>query len=137
MNSEGDKPLIVMVDDEKEFLALVERWALPEFDFVGLTDGEELLEELEGLEPDLLVLDVRMPGLDGFELCRRVRADGRFRELPVLFLTGSRDDEDFLKNLQVGGSAFLSKPVGRRPLLAILREMTGAPVAVIDTPAGD
>lgn len=137
MSPDDEKPTIVMVDDEKEFLALVERWAEPEFEFVGKTDGEGLIDELEGLEPDLLVLDVRMPGVDGFELCRRVRADGRFRALPVLFLTGSREDEDFLKNLRVGGSAYLSKPVGRRQLLALFRELTGVPVATIDTAAGD
>lgn len=137
MTESGEKPVIVMVDDEKEFLSLVGRWAAPEYEFVGLTGGGGLLEEIESLEPSLVVLDVRMPGEDGFELCRRIREDRRFDDIPVLFLTGSREDEDFLKNMEAGGTAYLSKPVGRRQLLAMFRELAGGQVETIDTAAGD
>lgn len=137
MTDSGEKPVILMVDDEKEFLSLVGRWAEPEYEFVGLTGGGGLLEEIESLEPSLVVLDVRMPGEDGFELCRRIRADRRFDDIPVLFLTGSREDEDFLRNMEAGGTAYLSKPVGRRQLLAMFRELAGGQVETIDTAAGD
>lgn len=137
MTESGEKPVILMVDDEKEFLSLVGRWAALEYEFVGLTGGGGLLEEIESLEPSLVVLDVRMPGEDGFELCRRIREDRRFDDIPVLFLTGSREDEDFLKNMEAGGTAYLSKPVGRRQLLAMFRELAGGQVETIDTAAGD
>lgn len=131
------KPVVLMVDDEPDFLDIVRRWASEEYEFVGLTDGGELEEEIEGLEPSLIVLDVNMPGVGGFELCRRIRADRRYDEIPVLFLTGSREDEDFLKNLQVGGTAYLSKPVGRKRLLAMFRELLGGTIESFDTAATD
>jgi CheY-like chemotaxis protein len=131
------KPVVLMVDDEPDFLAVVKRWASPEYEFVGLTDGADLNEEIEGLEPSLIVLDVNMPGLGGFDLCRLIREDKRFDDIPVLFLTGSRDDEDFLKNMEVGGTAYLAKPVGRRRLLETFRELAGGGVETADTGTGD
>lgn len=136
MDETARRPVILMVDDEPDFLSVVKLWAEPEYEFIGMTDGEDLLEEAEALEPALIVLDVVMPGVDGFELCRRLRADPRFADTPVLFLTGSRKDEDFLRNMAVGGTAFVTKPVGRRRLLALFRELTGVGEAV-DTAASD
>jgi DNA-binding response OmpR family regulator len=137
MARENDKPTVVMVDDEKDFLDIVGRWASPEYEFVGLTDGAELLAELEGLNPSLIVLDLNLPGESGFSLCRRVRADRRFDAVPVLFLTGSREDEDFLRNMRAGGTAYVTKPIGRRQLLALFGELTGAGVEAVDTAASD
>lgn len=136
MGREGRKPVVVMVDDEKDFLSVVRLWAEPDFEFVGIADPQELFEELDARKPDLLVLDVVMPGPGGFQLCRAVRSDPRFADLPVLFLTGSRKDEDFLRNMEVGGTAYATKPVGRRTLLGLFRELTGAEETV-DTAAGD
>lgn len=133
----SEKPVVVMVDDERDFLDVVRRWAEPDYDFIGLTSGAGLSEELEGLDPSLLVLDVNLPGLDGFELCRRVRAERRFDGLPILFLTGSRDDEDFLRNMEAGGTAFLSKPVARKPLLSLFRELIGEETTPVETGTAD
>lgn len=114
---------IVIVDDEPDFLTIVRDWLSPKYDLVTLTGGEGLLEELQGLEPDLLILDVRLPGRDGFALCRQIRGDRRFESLPILFLTASHSDADFLRNLEAGGTSYLTKPVGRRELLARIREL--------------
>lgn len=137
MSGEGGKPVVVMVDDEGDFLDAIKLWVEPGYTFVGLTGGDGLLEKLAALKPDLLVLDVVMPGEDGFELCRKVRADARFADLPVLFLTGSRAAENFLRNFETGGTGYATKPVGRRRLLALMNELVGAPADEADTPAID
>ncbi|MFI5344968.1 MAG: PleD family two-component system response regulator [Elusimicrobiota bacterium] len=137
MSEQETKPVILMVDDEAEFIDIVRRWAEADYQFVGLTDGGELEEEIDGLEPSLIVLDVNMPGIGGFELCREIRAQRRYDDIPVLFLTGSREDEDFLKNLEAGGTAYLSKPVGRKQLLGMFRELIGGEVQTADTGGAD
>jgi putative two-component system response regulator len=118
-----EKPSIVMVDDDSEFQGIMRKWLAPYYDHCGLHNGADLIDYLEAYEPDLLILDVRMPGLDGFELCKRIRADQRFAALPILFLTGCKEDEDFIKNLDVGGTAYLTKPVERNDLLSIVKEL--------------
>jgi DNA-binding response OmpR family regulator len=114
---------IVMVDDEPDFLTIAQTWLEPRYELVSFTDGDGLLTQLDLLEPDLLILDVRLPGIDGFKLCRRIRADERFQTLPILFLTASHSDLDFFKNLEVGGTSYLTKPVSRRELLARVKEL--------------
>lgn len=127
---------VLMVDDEADFLAAMGHWIRTEYEFVGLTSGADLLAQIEGLDPVVVVLDVRLPDVDGFELCRRIRSDRRFDALPILFLTGSRADEDFLRNIDAGGTAYLSKPVGRRQLLSAIRELTGEAVETVESGGG-
>lgn len=114
---------IVIVDDEPDFLTITKDWLDKKYDVVALTDGTQLLSQLAALEPDLLILDVRLPGPDGFKLCRQIRADRRFQSLPVLFLTASHSDLDFFRNLEVGGTSYLTKPVTRKELMAKIQEL--------------
>jgi CheY-like chemotaxis protein len=115
------KPRIVVVDDAPDFLRLVERWLRDEYDVACLPGGTAIVQEIHVLEPDLVLLDAHMPGVDGFEICRRLRSEGNL-DLPVLFLTGSETDEDFLLHLQSGGSRYLTKPITRKELLSALTE---------------
>lgn len=137
MANEEKKPVVLMVDDEGDFIDVVRRWAEPSYQFVGLTEGADILEEVDGLEPDLIVLDVNMPDANGFDLCRQIRGSARRADIPILFLTGSREDEDFLKNMEAGGTAYLSKPVGRRQLLGMFRELIAGADETVDTAATD
>jgi len=137
MSENAGRAVVVMVDDEKDFLDVIRRWVEPAYEFVGLNGGDELLEELEAWRPSLVILDVSMPGEGGFDLCRKIRADARYAALPVLFLTGSRDDDDFLRNIQTGGTGYVTKPVGRRRLLATIKELVGAMEYEVDTAATD
>ena len=126
MSSLNEPPLVLMVDDDAYFQGIVRGWLLPEFEHVGLGNGEDLLDEIEALDPDLIIMDVRMPGPDGFKLCGQIRADRRFDAVPILFLTGCKEDADFIKNLDAGGSAYMTKPVDRKRLLSVVRELIGA-----------
>lgn len=120
----GDgRPLIVWVEDNRDYQAVVREWLLPRFDVVTYEDGESFLDEIEGLEPDLVMLDVRLPGPDGFRLCRRLRADPRLRSVPILFLTSCEDDDAYISHLDVGGTAFVTKPVDKARLLSVIGEL--------------
>ncbi len=120
------KPKILMVDDEPDFVTLVGRWLEAEYDFSAQRDGEDLLESAARLKPDAVILDMVLPGEDGLELCRRMRADPRFERLPVLFLTGSRGVEESLRTMRAGAASFLAKPAGRKELLAALGKLLPA-----------
>lgn len=123
MTLDDEKLKVLMVDDDPDFQTIVRDWISPRYEHIGLLSGEDLLEEIAGIEPDLIILDVRMPGPSGFKLCSRIRADQRSRDLPILFLTGCKEDTDFIKNLDVGGTAYLTKPVSRKRLLSRLDEL--------------
>lgn len=126
MKKARSKPKVVLVDDEDDFRMVVERSLETQFEVAGLPDGEGLLDTLEGMQADALILDVHLAGSDGFSLCRRVRNDPRFADLPILFLTGSKEDVDFIHNLEVGGTAYLTKPLSPRALRTTLNELCGA-----------
>lgn len=121
--SQAKRQRVLMVDDEPDFLDLVRRWVTPEYEFLALTDGEGLMKKLESLRPDVIILDVRMPGQDGFQLCGLIRADRAYDDVPILFLTGIKEDANYLKNFKAGGTAYLTKPVSKKQLLASLREL--------------
>lgn len=115
------KPLIVWVEDNPDYQAVVRDWLLPHFDVVTYENGEAFLDEIEDMEPDLVMLDVRLPGPDGFRLCRRLRADPRLGAVPILFLTSCEDDDAYIAHLDVGGSALVTKPVEKPRLLSAIR----------------
>jgi CheY-like chemotaxis protein len=119
----------VIVDDEPDFLRLLEGWLAPYYDVSLVSEPEGACERIAALAPDLVLLDVHMPELDGFSVCRRLRSEKGLAALPVAFLTGSRTDEDFLLHLDSGGSRYLTKPISRRELLdAVAEQLAGQKV---------
>ncbi|EWY39818.1 transcriptional regulator [Skermanella stibiiresistens SB22] len=84
-------------------------------------DGFDALRKIDDELPDLVILDIVMPGLDGFEVCRRLRADGRFADLPVLVQTALSNTEDRNKAFQLGTTDLITKPIDRHELLARVR----------------
>lgn len=119
----GEKPLIVWVEDNRDYQAVLRDWLLPHFDVVTYENGEAFLDDIGDLEPDLVMLDVRLPGPDGFRLCRRLRADPRLGSVPILFLTSCEDDDAYISHLDVGGTALVTKPVDKTRLLSTIREL--------------
>ncbi len=116
------KPLVLAVDDDataREALASLLAREECETHFVG--SGPEALETALALPPDLILLDVMMPGMDGFEVCRRLRAEPSVREVPIVLLTALDDRESRLEGLQAGADDFLSKPYDRAELRARVR----------------
>jgi putative two-component system response regulator len=113
---------ILIVDDEplgREVLGGL--LSTEPYDLGFAADGHEALASLERRRTDLMLLDVMMPGLDGFEVCRRVRRDPRLRELPIILVTALDDRESRLQGLEAGADDFLSKPFDRIELRARVR----------------
>jgi DNA-binding response OmpR family regulator len=115
---------VVVVDDEPAVGAAVRDLLLPEGIQVDTpTDPQTALPELLRAVPDLVILDVNMPGMSGWELCALLRRQSATREIPVLFLTGRREVRDRITAMQVGGSDYLSKPFGAEDLRRKVNEL--------------
>jgi DNA-binding response OmpR family regulator len=117
------KPSIYMVDDEPDFQTIIHSWLEPAYDVLSLKDGLELQGALRAKAPDLVMLDLNLPGEDGFEVCKRLRTTPGLEQVPILFLTASRESRDYCENLTCGGSGYITKPVGRQQLLSAVDEL--------------
>jgi DNA-binding response OmpR family regulator len=82
------------------------------------TNGRQALAALERTRPDLVLLDVMMPELDGFETCSRIKAHGAWREIPIIFLTGKTETADIVKGFELGAVDYVAKPFNAHELLA-------------------
>ena len=119
-----DKPVILVVDDQPQNIELLEAYLVPQgYEIVKAANGEEALGKLSGNQIDLILLDVMMPGMDGFEVTRRVRQDNTHRLLPIILVTALRETEDRVKGIEAGCDDFISKPVDKMELLARVRSL--------------
>jgi DNA-binding response OmpR family regulator len=112
-------PRILLVEDDRKLAPLVQRFlADHHFEVAWAADGDRGWREFERLAPDLVVLDLMLPGTDGLTLCRRIRAAGR---TGVLILTAKGDETDRVVGLELGADDYLTKPFGLPELLARVR----------------
>ncbi|MEO9513135.1 MAG: hybrid sensor histidine kinase/response regulator [Flavobacteriaceae bacterium] len=118
-NQDTEKPYILAVDDEQLNLELL-RFILERhnYNFEGTSDDEYLFELLEQQKPDLILLDVIMPRIEGFELCEKIKKIKKYRDIPVIFLTGKVNVKDKIKGFEVGGVDYVTKPFNEQELLA-------------------
>ncbi|NEP52859.1 MAG: response regulator [Moorea sp. SIO3C2] len=103
MTYDQDKNLILVVDDTPTNLSVISQ-ALHNAGFTVAveTDGESAIEQVNYNQPDLILLDVMMPGIDGFETCKRLKANPLNRDIPVIFMTALTDTVDKVKGLSIG-----------------------------------
>lgn len=115
-------PRVLAVDDQRDALRLLQiRLQNAGMECFTCSDGASALEFLDKETVDLVILDVMMPNLDGYEVCRRIKAQERTRDIIVLFLTARYEMQDKIRGLEVGGHDYLTKPVEQAELLARTR----------------
>jgi putative two-component system response regulator len=115
---------ILIVDDESAARAALDLLLRREgFEVRTASDGAAALAECAAFRPDLILLDILMPGIDGFEVCRRIKATPETRLTPVVLITGLSETEDRIKGINAGADDFLSKPIDFNELLARTRSL--------------
>ncbi len=114
---QNDLPVILAVDDTRENLNILLS-LLAEYDILVALDGKKALEIIDREKIDLILLDISMPEMDGYEICRLLKATERTKDIPVIFLTAKDDEESIELAYDVGGVDFITKPFKPRELLA-------------------
>jgi class 3 adenylate cyclase/CheY-like chemotaxis protein len=107
-----ERPTVLVVDDTPANVALLGEILKPDYRVKVAVDGERALRLLaSGSPPDLILLDIMMPGMDGYEVCRRLKANSATRSIPVIFVTSMTEVEDEARGLALGGVDYITKPV--------------------------
>src|SRR5438045_4548208 len=115
---------ILAVDDERHIVRLVEvNLQRAGYEVVTAFDGKEALEKVESENPDLIVLDVMMPYMDGFEVLQNLRKNPSTRELPVIMLTAKAQDADVFRGWQSGVDCYLTKPFNPMELISFVKRI--------------
>jgi DNA-binding NarL/FixJ family response regulator len=123
--------IVLVVDDSPNTL----RMLTDAIEGAGMTvlvalDGEQALSLIERITPDVILMDAVMPGIDGFEICRRLKRNSALSHVPIIFMTGLSETEDIIKGLDAGGVDYVTKPIAPNELLARIRvHLTNARIA--------
>ena len=117
---------ILIADDEPNIVISLEFLMKREgFDVQVAMDGEAALQAIAAQLPDLILLDVMLPKLNGFEVCQQIRANPQWQSLKVLMLTAKGRDTEVSKGLALGANAYMTKPFSTRDLVAQVRQLLG------------
>jgi two-component system alkaline phosphatase synthesis response regulator PhoP/two-component system response regulator VicR len=115
---------ILVVDDERPIVRLVQvNLEHAGYEVVAAYDGKEALEKVEQEKPDLIILDVMMPQMDGFEVMQRLQANPKTRDIPVIMLTAKAQDADVFRGWQSGVTLYLTKPFSPFELISFVRRI--------------
>ena len=121
------QPVILIVDDQAKNNELLEAYLVPlGYEVIKAVSGEEALRKLAENQIDLILLDVMMPGMDGFEVTRRVRQNMTLRLIPIVLVTALKETQDRVNGIEAGCDDFISKPIDKNELLARVRSLLKA-----------
>ena len=111
MNDTGEKRILIVDDTPTNIRVLVPiLMEHGKFQINISNNGRDALKLLEKVTPDLILLDIMMPELDGFETCRIIKSDENLKDIPIIFLTAKNETEDLAKGFELGAADFVSKP---------------------------
>lgn len=144
MSDDKRNARIMIVDDDPHTLEILRRWLQREgYVTVSAEDGPSCLQALEAEPVEVIVLDVMMPGMDGLQVCERLRQNEKWREIPIILLTAKDDMETRSQGMMLGVSEYLTKPVNKQDLFARLaaqvhaRELARRMKETVDSIEGD
>ena len=118
MNEQEKRPVVLAVDDAPENLDVVKGLLTPKFTVKAAVNGMMALKIVEKQPPDVILLDIRMPQMDGFEVCRKLKANEATSGIPVIFLTGESDAASEADAVEAGAASYITKPIDPDSLLA-------------------
>ena len=119
------KKKILIVDDEAELVDLVKiRLEAAGYDVVKAYDGQEGLEKAKSEKPDLILLDIMMPKMDGYKVCGLLKMDARFKKIPIILFSAKAQKEDELIAKEVGADFYITKPFEAAVFLSKIAELT-------------
>jgi DNA-binding response OmpR family regulator len=113
------KPIVFIVDDvPKNLQVLGNTLRNRDYNISVATSGEQALSMMDKILPDLILLDVIMPGIDGFQVCKKLKTSEKTKDIPVIFLTAKTQTEDIVKGFELGAVDYVTKPFNKEELLA-------------------
>ncbi len=120
------KNRILVVEDEESLLKLESILLSSKgYNVTGVMDGKSALEEVMTNRPDLVILDIMLPEIDGFEVCRRIRENPATSDIPVVMLTAKKNSQDVARGTEVGANAYLTKPFKSAKVIEVIEELLG------------
>ena len=104
------KKKILIVDDEPHIVDLIKMTLQKDYDLIEAFTSRDAMSQIKKHEPDLILLDIMMPGEDGFQLCDRIRESKKNKDTPIIFISAKNQHEDMMKSIDVGGDDYITKP---------------------------
>ena len=121
--SEIEMKNILVVDDEPMNVELMEAHLARDYNVITAFNGEEALEKIKNEQPDLILLDIMMPGIDGYEVCQTIKSDPNTQFIPVIMVTALSQRNDRIKGIEAGADDFLTKPVDKMELVTRVKSL--------------
>ena len=129
--ADADQPTVLIADDNPQILELLEAYLEPlNLRIITAADGQATLTAVERQRPALILLDIMMPKRSGFEVCRLLKGDARYRDVPIIMVTALNEEGDLERARECGADEYISKPVNKIELLELVGRRLGR------TPAG-
>ena len=121
-----DKKKILIVDDEKDLVeTIIFQLEGSGYEAIAAYDGQEGLDKARKDKPDLIILDLMLPKLDGYKVCRMLKFDEKYKDIPIIMFTARAQEQDKKLGLEVGANAYITKPFELEVLLAKIKELLG------------
>ena len=123
----AEKPRILLVDDEPSIVKMVsKRLEVEGFAVTVAMDGQEGLAKAQAEQPDLIILDLMLPKLNGYEMCTMLKQDVRYQKIPIILFTAKTQDKDEKLGMECGANVYVRKPFRAPELMEIIRKLLGA-----------
>jgi DNA-binding response OmpR family regulator len=118
------KPRILVIDDEESIFEVIEGLLYKEgYDLTYISSGTAALTQIDAVQPDVILLDLMMPQMDGIETCQNIKSNQRWRPIPIIMVTALSSKQDLARSLDAGADDFVAKPINSLELRARVRSM--------------